>query len=641
MHARVWCRLAAILCLAALPRLAHAAEPVSTEFTYQGVLGVGISPANGFCDFRFTPYSSATGGSPLHAAVEATGVQVRQGVFSTKIDFGTGVFTGNAIWLQIDVRSPSGAGGYTSLTPRQPVNVVPYSLYALNSPAGAQGPVGPAGPQGPQGPAGPIGPTGPAGAQGTQGAQGPQGPAGAPGLPGQSGPAGPAGPAGPSGPSGFNGIQGPAGPAGPAGSAGPIGPTGPQGPQGPVGATGPAGAAGPAGASPFVLTGNDAHFTQGKVGIGVNQPQHPLHVITSEARAGVFESSLASGVALSLAGKSASNAGVGILGWASATSGETYGVHAQSDSTGGRAILGWATATTGDAWGVYGRSDSTAGTGIDGYATAQTGLTTGVLGRSDSSTNDATGVYGVAAALSGNVIGVWGAVQSPAEGATAVYATNYAENGLGFGIFAACASVEGYALYADGDIGTSGNKAFMIDHPLDPENRILMHYCNEGPEPTNTYRGNIDLDSSGEATVELPDYFEAINRDPTFQLTPVGAPMPTLYIADPVRNNRFRIAGGVPGASVSWAVTATRNDAWQKYRGAPKEIAKPDAWKGRFLSPRALGQPPEQGINARPRRVLDTPRPQPQPAAALVPETPADDPSTFPAVIMQPATETP
>ena len=39
----------------------------------------------------------------------------------------------------------------------------------------------------------------------------------------------------------------------------------------------------------------------------------------------------------------------------------------------------------------------------------------------------------------------------------------------------------------------------------------------------NVYNGNVTLDSKGEATVELPDYFGALNRDYRYQLTPIGA----------------------------------------------------------------------------------------------------------------------
>jgi hypothetical protein len=385
-----------------------------------------------------------------------------------------------------------------------------------------------------------------------------------------------------------------------------------------------AGPAGANGASPFTLSGTNAYYQAGNIGIGTNAPQYPLNVLTAQARAGVFESTLASGTSLALAGKTASSTGAGVLAWAAATSGATYGLHAQSDSTAGRGLLGWATSTTGDAWGVAGMSASTTGIGIDGYATATTGLTTGVLGRVDSTTADASGVYGVAAATSGAVTGVWGAVQSTSDGAAAMYATSYGATGQTFGLFASNESPDGFAVYAAGDISTSGQKAFMIDHPLDPTNKVLLHYCNEGPEPTNTYRGNVLLDERGEAEVALPDYFESINRDPTYQLTPIGAAMPAIHIASEVSINRFRIAGGAPGMKVSWSVSAIRNDAWTQTHPIRAERDKPDAWKGKLLTPSAWGQPAEAGIFWRSRRGLES-VPEPMRADEIIlPDTIAE-----------------
>jgi hypothetical protein len=49
-----------------------------------------------------------------------------------------------------------------------------------------------------------------------------------------------------------------------------------------------------------------------------------------------------------------------------------------------------------------------------------------------------------------------------------------------------------------------------------------------------------------------PDYFEALNRDPSYHLTAIGAPMPNLHVAVEIQGNRFKIAGGVPGKKVSW-----------------------------------------------------------------------------------------
>ncbi len=39
------------------------------------------------------------------------------------------------------------------------------------------------------------------------------------------------------------------------------------------------------------------------------------------------------------------------------------------------------------------------------------------------------------------------------------------------------------------------------------------------------------VSGAGEAVVGLPHYFAKINKTPSYQLTPVGAPMPTLHVA--------------------------------------------------------------------------------------------------------------
>jgi hypothetical protein len=62
---------------------------------------------------------------------------------------------------------------------------------------------------------------------------------------------------------------------------------------------------------------------------------------------------------------------------------------------------------------------------------------------------------------------------------------------------------------------------------MDPEHKYLSHSCVESPDMMNVYNGNVTLDANGRATVELPDYFEALNKDFRYLLTAIGAPGPT------------------------------------------------------------------------------------------------------------------
>jgi hypothetical protein len=124
---------------------------------------------------------------------------------------------------------------------------------------------------------------------------------------------------------------------------------------------------------------------------------------------------------------------------------------------------------------------------------------------------------------------------------------------------------------------------------------VLYHFAVESPDVSNVYHGNIVLDASGQAVVELPAYFEALNRDVRYQLTCIGAFAP-VYIADEVADNRFRIAGGTPGLKVSWQVTAIRNDPSVRRLAPPVEMDKAPEEQGFYLDPEAWGQPEEKGI---------------------------------------------
>jgi hypothetical protein len=119
-----------------------------------------------------------------------------------------------------------------------------------------------------------------------------------------------------------------------------------------------------------------------------------------------------------------------------------------------------------------------------------------------------------------------------------------------------------------------GPKNFVIDHPLDPGNKSLYHASIESSEMKNLYDGVVTLDTRGEATVVLPDWFGALNKEFRYQLTPIGASAPELHVSSEIANNRFTIAGGGAGQRVSWMVTGVRNDPWAQAHPMIVEVPK-------------------------------------------------------------------
>jgi hypothetical protein len=341
---------------------------------------------------------------------------------------------------------------------------------------------------------------------------------------------------------------------------------------------------------------------------------------SSSSGAGVFgEATATSGSVYGVQGRSSSSSGVGVLGEATATSGSVYGVQGRSSSSSGVGVLGEATATSGNTYGIVGRASSTSGVGVFGEATATSGNTYGIVGRASSTSG--VGVLGEATATTGNTYG--GLFQNPSSSGAGVYGYAQATTGTNFGVVGRSespsgrgvvgvaeastgtnygvlgrtnSSANGWGVYANGRLGASGTKSFQIDHPLRPETHFLNHFCIEAPEPYNLYRGTVTLDANGEAWVQLPDYFEAINRDASYHLTPIGAAMPNLHVAVEIQGNRFKIAGGAPFKKVSWEVKAVRNDPWVQQYGYQTEQEKPKEYQGLYLHPELYGQPKERGI---------------------------------------------
>ncbi len=266
----------------------------------------------------------------------------------------------------------------------------------------------------------------------------------------------------------------------------------------------------------------------------------------------------------------------------------SQGVAIFGGSTGGAGVRGVASGA--HQAGVQGLATDPLGTGVSASQWATS--TAGSLAEPEHGARGIhfpTGNYGYLGASEYSVIG-WRGDDSAVGGL-----------GSGNGVYGRCNVGGGrYAGYFNGPVNINGNLSksggsFKIDHPLDPENKYLSHSFVESPDMMNVYNGNVVLDQRGEALVELPEWFEALNRDFRYQLTCVGGFAP-VYIAEKLAGNRFKIAGGSPGLEVSWQVTGIRRDVWADAHRIQVEEDKPDDERGSYIAPELWGQPEEKGL---------------------------------------------
>jgi hypothetical protein len=187
-------------------------------------------------------------------------------------------------------------------------------------------------------------------------------------------------------------------------------------------------------------------------------------------------------------------------------------------------------------------------------------------------------------------------------GGVGVSGTGTGTSGVNYGVTGDTDSPIGFAgyfgakVYVAGNLDVDGTYSFSashrrIDHPLDPANKYLNHDSIESSESLNIYSGNAQLDSRGEAWVTLPDWFDSLNQDMRYHLTSIRAPSPNLYVAEEVHHNRFKIAGGQPGAKVSWQLTGVRHDPYTRQRPLVVEQTKPTMERGTYIFPQGYGQP--------------------------------------------------
>ncbi|MEO6390570.1 MAG: hypothetical protein ABIP75_01885 [Pyrinomonadaceae bacterium] len=104
----------------------------TTAFNYQGKLTDGGSPATGAYLLQFSLFDAPVGGNKSGITLSDVAVTATQGVFSTQLDFGASVYTGEDRFLEIAVRRNVGET-YVTLSPREKIASSPYSVRTLSA----------------------------------------------------------------------------------------------------------------------------------------------------------------------------------------------------------------------------------------------------------------------------------------------------------------------------------------------------------------------------------------------------------------------------------------------------------------------------------------------------------------------------
>lgn len=520
-----------------------------TEFTYQGLLKDASIPANGTYEFEFRLFNASSLGSQVGPLVTKTPVNVSNGIFTVALDFGQ-VYNSIDLWLEIKVR-PVGGGSYTTLNPRTKVTGAPSSL-SLRLPAASSVALASSA----------LGITNTSGATGAGAIIATCGTSGLVDLSGyfnaaviaQS--------------STGNGLIATTSRSSAYALFGYANSTAARAVVGLHEGTGIAGYftisnAANTNNALFASTnglGNAARFT---TTLSTNADNSLEVVQSGTGRAGFFDNNNSGATVPTLEAES------------SAQSGNEF------DDTAGIAIKG--TSTGGFSKGVYGRGLTA---GVWGVSSASGGY--GVWGQ-----NNTTGGEGVRGSSSAN--GAAG-VAGYANFGTGVYG----QTSSGYGVYGSNGGGSGYAVYSNGKMHVNGvlsksSGSFRIDHPLDPANMYLQHSFVESPDMKNIYDGVVTLNENGEAVVEMPKWFDALNADFRYQLTCIGG-YAQVYIADEITERRFKIAGGKPGLKVSWQVTGSRIDPFAKNNPIVTELPKSGDEQGKYLYPAGYGAGPEKQI---------------------------------------------
>jgi hypothetical protein len=496
------------------------AAPMGTAFTYQGRLIDANKPADGLYDLQFKLFDANIAGVQKGSTIDINELDVIDGLFTVLLDFGSGVFDGNTVWLEIGVRPGSlkDPNIYTTLSPRQEITPTPYALQTRGIFVDSTGSVG----------IGTMTPISKLEVMSTENHHGIRstvpyiavyghrtGTSGTwPGVHGECD----------SLSSNASGVRGVITSTSPGTNS-----AGVRGINNGTGTTG-AGVYGWHAGDGYGVYGDTANDGIGVYGIHSSSTgQEPgvkgvTNTTSSYSSAILGEATATTGTTYGVRGLSASNSGYGLVGRATATSGYTTGAAGQSDSTSGIGVSGWASNGSGTNYGGYFQAASADGTGVFAFHGSGNGTAPAVMGRTDSDDSYAVGVHGLvnrtspgpfSAGVRGENlgtgsygIGVWGSHNGNGWG---VYGT--ASGGSGKGVVG---SGTGYDFYAAGtgiDYGTSSSIRWKrniqpIDEPLDKIMNLRGVYFNWDAEHGGQHDFGMVAEEVGKVLPEIVAYEE-------------------------------------------------------------------------------------------------------------------------------------
>lgn len=513
-------RVAACALAALAPAAQVQAQPVGTAFTYQGRLNDAGAPANGAFDLQLVLYDAPVGGSQAGPVLTRDDVVVTSGLFTAALDFGA-VFGGSKRFLEVGVRPGASTGAYTILSPRQELTPAPYAVFSGMAPwTGLSGK-----------PAGFADDTDNDVLGGLSCASGQV--------------------------AKWNGAAWTC--AADADSGGDI-----------TAVTAGTGLSGGATSGAATLSVNPAAVQSrvsgtcaaGSAVQAVNQngtvncqsvPTPPV-AWSFNGNTLTVETTSTNSVNYAIRATSVSPNGTAI-------DARTTGGYSGSAITALNSALSGSGTNSGQA--IYAENSGPNGVGITVEQTATTGSATGLVSRAHTGTGTAFMLSGYSSGDgsggqgTNSLVGVRGEVWS--QNAHGVEGRGYGirttKSSALAGVYGQTNSTMGYGVYSNGDMGTSGAKAFVNPHPTDPA-RAIQFFTLEGNESGTYFRGSGRLDK-GKAELEIPEEWRLVTEASsiTVQLTPIGAPA-LLYV---VEKGRERIVvGGTADVAFDYQVNGVR-----------------------------------------------------------------------------------